>query len=190
MSRAQDGSDHMLRRLADRLDALIDGLGRALAWMTAAMVVLMLAIVVLRYGFGRGSVALQEAVLYLHGAVFLLGASWALTRNAHVRVDVLQQRWSARARAAAELAGTLLFLLPFCVLLVWLSWDYAARSWAIAEGSKEPGGLPWVYLFKSLIPAGGILLALAGLAQGLRAVAALRGGAAMTAPADAGGTGA
>ncbi len=164
-----------LARAAAAIDAVIDAIGRAVSWFSAAIVVLMVTIVVLRYGFDLGSVAVQEAVLYLHGAVFLLGAAWALKMNAHVRVDIFHQRWSPRAQAIAELIGTLLFLLPFCGLLVWLAWDYAASSWSIREASREPGGLPYVYVQKSLIPAAGVLLGVQGIAQALRAVMVIVG---------------
>jgi TRAP-type mannitol/chloroaromatic compound transport system permease small subunit len=179
-----------LARAATAIDAVIDAIGRAVSWFSAAVVVLMIAIVALRYGFDRGSVALQEAVLYLHSAVFLLGAAWALKMNAHVRVDIFYQRWSSRGKAIADLVGTVLFLLPFCGLLVWLSWDYAAASWAIHEGSREPGGLPYVYVLKSLIPAAGVLLIVQGIAQALRAVAVIGGGSAVRPSGNAHGGGA
>jgi TRAP-type mannitol/chloroaromatic compound transport system permease small subunit len=165
----------MLERIAGGIDAAIDALGRAVSWLTLAVVLLTFGVVVLRYVFGEGSIALQELVLWLHGAVFLLGASYALRHDAHVRVDLLYQRWSPRGRALADLAGTVLFLLPFCVLLAWVSADYVGRSWAIREGSKDAGGLPGVFLVKTLIPACGVLLGVQGIAVALRKVAILRG---------------
>jgi TRAP-type mannitol/chloroaromatic compound transport system permease small subunit len=180
----------VLTRVAGAIDTVIDVIGRAVSWLTAAVVVLMIVIVALRYGFDRGSVALQEAVLYLHSAVFLLGAAWALKMNAHVRVDIFHQRWSPRGKAIADLVGTVLFLLPFCGLLVWLSWDYAATSWSIREGSREPGGLPYVYVMKSLIPAAGVLLIVQGIAHTLRAVTVIAGGRVARPSGDAHGGGA
>lgn len=179
-----------LARVAGAIEAVIDLVGRAVSWLSAAVVVLMIVIVALRYGFDRGSVALQEAVLYLHSAVFLLGAAWALKMNAHVRVDIFHQRWSPRGQALADLVGAVCFLLPFCGLLVWLSWDYAASSWAIRESSREPGGLPYVYVMKSLVPAAGVLLIVQGIAQVLRALAVIGGGSAARRPGDAHGGGA
>lgn len=168
-------------RIAAAIDAGIDALGRAVAWLTLAVVLLTFGVVVLRYVFGKGSIALQDLVLWLHGAVFLLGASYALRHDAHVRVDILYQRWSPRGRALADLIGTLVFLLPFCVLLVWVSADYVGRSWAIREGSRDAGGLPGLFIVKTLIPACGVLLGVQGIAVALRKLAVLRGGAGATA---------
>ncbi|MFN7553020.1 MAG: TRAP transporter small permease subunit [Pseudomonadota bacterium] len=167
----------MLERIASGIDAAIDALGRAVSWLTLAVVLLTFGVVVLRYAFDQGSIALQDLVLWLHGAVFLVGASYALRHDAHVRVDILYQRWSPRGRALADLVGTLVFLLPFCVLLVWVSADYVASSWAVREGSKDAGGLPGVFLVKTLIPACGVLLGVQGIALALRKLAVLRGGA-------------
>jgi TRAP-type mannitol/chloroaromatic compound transport system permease small subunit len=165
----------MLDRIASGIDAAIDALGRAVSWLTLALVVLTFGVVVLRYAFDQGSIALQELVLWLHGAVFLLGASYALRHDAHVRVDILCQRWSPRGRALADLFGTLVFLLPFCVLLVSISADYVASSWAVREGSKDAGGLPGLFVVKTLIPLCGVLLGVQGTAVALRKLAVLRG---------------
>lgn len=162
-------------RAAGWIDALADALGRLLGWLVPAMVALVAALVLARYAFGLGSIAAQEAVLWLHAVVFMLGAMVALRHGRHVRVDVFQQRWSARSRAWVDLAGTLLFLLPFCALLLWLSLDYVGASWSMREGSREPGGLPALYLLKAVIPLAAGLLALQGVAELLRAVAALAG---------------
>ncbi|HET6604748.1 MAG TPA: TRAP transporter small permease subunit [Xanthomonadaceae bacterium] len=161
-------------RFARAVDALNDGLGRLCGWLSAAMVALMFALVVARYAFGAGSLAAQEAVLWLHAIVFLLGAGFALRHDRHVRVDVFAQRLSERARARIELLGAVLLLLPFCVFMLWISLDYVAASWSLRESSREPGGLPGVYLLKTLIPIAAATLALQGIAQALRAVLALR----------------
>jgi TRAP-type mannitol/chloroaromatic compound transport system permease small subunit len=139
------------------------------------LVALTFGLVVARYALGVGSIAAQELVLWLHAIVFMLGAAVCLRHGRHVRVDVLQQRWSPRTRAWVELLGMLLFLLPFAGLLLWLSLDYVAASWAQRESSREPGGLPALYLLKGVIPLAAGLLVLQGVAEVLRAVAALRG---------------
>jgi TRAP-type mannitol/chloroaromatic compound transport system permease small subunit len=165
-------------RVAALIDALIDGLGRAVSWLTLGVVGLMFAVVVLRYALDFGSLAMQESVLWLHAIVFLIGASYALRHDAHVRVDILYQRWSPRGRALADLAGTLFLLLPFCTFLVYISLDYVGSAWSIREGSKDAGGLPGVFLLKTLIPISGVLLVLQGIAIVVRKVRVLRGGAA------------
>ena len=160
-------------------DALSEAAGRLAAVLAITVVALVFGLVLARYGFGAGSVAAQEAVLWLHASIFLLGLSYALKHDAHVRVDVFSQRWSARTRAWVEFGAGLALLLPFCVFMVLISWDYVAASWASAEGSRDPGGLPGWYLLKSLMPLSAGLLALQGLAQTLRALRrALAGGAA------------
>jgi len=156
------------------LDAVNEAAGRVAGALALALVALMFALVVLRDAFGWGSIAAQEAVLWLHGALFLLSLGYALRHNAHVRVDVLSQRWSPRRRAQVEIAGLLLFLLPLCVFMFWMSFDYVAASWSQREGSNS-GGLPGWFLVKTLIPLSATLLFLQALAQGMRALAVLRG---------------
>lgn len=156
------------------LEGVIRGLGRAVSWLGLAMVVLTAAVVVLRYVFTVGSIALQEAVAYMHAALFMVGASHALLEDAHVRVDVLFRGWSPRTRAAIDLGGGLLLLLPFCVFAFMVSLDYVLASWRLLEGSPEAGGLPGVFLLKTLIPVMALLLLLAGVARTARAVLVLR----------------
>lgn len=157
--------------IARLIETPIRWIGALCGVCTVAVVVLTFALVVLRYAFDTGSIATQELVLHLNAAAFLLGGAYALVRDAHVRVDILQQRWSPRTQRNAELAGLALLLLPFCAVLFWASLDYVAASWSLREGSRESGGLPGLYLVKSLIPAAALLLALAGLARALRLLA-------------------
>ena len=167
-----------LPRLAALIDRVNVGAGRFAALLLIALVALVFAQVVARDLFGAGSVALQELSQWLHASTFLLGLGYALRHDAHVRVDVLAQRCSPRARAAIELVGVLLLLLPLCLFIIAMSWDYVATSWAIREGSRDPGGLPAWYLLKSLLPLSALLLGMQGVALALRAIQALRGAAA------------
>ena len=132
---------------------LVEVAGRAVAWLTLAMTLLTFAVVILRYGFNLGWIWLQESVTYLHAAVFMVAAAWTLQTDDHVRVDIVYRARSPRYRAAVNLAGTLLFLLPFSILLLVIGWDYVAASWATREASREAGGLPLVWLLKTLIMA-------------------------------------
>lgn len=125
--------------------------GKAAAWLTLAMVLLTFTIVILRYGFNLGWIWLQESLTYLHVAVFTIVAAWTLQTEGHVRVDIFYTRMSARKRALVDLLGTLLFLAPFCVFILVTAWPYVTSSWSLLEGSREAGGLPLVYLLKSLI---------------------------------------
>jgi TRAP-type mannitol/chloroaromatic compound transport system permease small subunit len=159
--------------LADRIDRLTTAVGRAVAWLALVVVLLQFALVVARYLFGLGSIWLTETVIYAHATLFMLAAAWTLKAGGHVRVDVFYAEASARTRAKIDLAGALLLLLPFALVLVWLGVPYAARSWAILERSQETSGLPLVFAFKTLIPAFAVMMALQGIAQAIRALGAL-----------------
>jgi TRAP-type mannitol/chloroaromatic compound transport system permease small subunit len=159
--------------LADRIDRLTAAIGRAVAWLVLAVVLLQFALVVARYLFGIGSIWLTEAVIYGHAAVFMLAAAWTLQLGGHVRVDVFYADASARTKAWIDLAGSVLLLLPFVFVLFLLSVPYAARSWAILEHSQEASGLPLVFVLKTLIPLFALLMALQGVAQAIRAAAVL-----------------
>lgn len=146
--------------------------------MTCAMGIATLAIVVLRYGFDIGAIAVQESVLYLHATSFMLGIAYALKDDQHVRVDILYSRLSPTGKARANLVGHILFLLPFTVTIGVLSLDYVAASWRILEGSSEVGGIPAIFLLKSLIPLMALTLLFQGLAEIARSVLILRSSAA------------
>ena len=161
--------------LARVIDAVNARFGQACAWLTLFLVLGAAVVVVLRYGFGIGATALQEAVLYAHALVFMGAAAWVLQRNGHVRVDIFYQRFTPRYQALVEVLGTLLFLLPVCLFLGWASWDYVANSWATLEGSSESGGLKFVYLQKSIILVLVICLILQGLSEIIKAGYAMAG---------------
>jgi len=146
------------------LERLQQGLGWLLSALTPLVVLLCFGLVAARYGLGKGSIAAQEAMLWLHALIFMLGAAFTLKCNRHVRVDVLHARLSKRTQARIEAVGHLFLLLPFTLFLLWISLDYAAASWAMQERSREPAGLPGVFLLKALIPLAAWLLAVQGLA--------------------------
>jgi len=152
-------------QLIDRFSLI---LGRSVAWLMFAMMALMFLVVVLRYLFNIGTIGLQESIVYLHGIIFMLAIGYTLRQKAHVRVDIFYQRLSERSRAIIDMLGTLLFLFPVCIFILWVSWDYVAFSFRLRESSPEPGGLPAVYLLKGLIPAMALLLAIQGVAELLR----------------------
>jgi len=154
--------------LVNFIDAVSDRVGRAIAWLILAMALLTAGIVVLRYGFNVGSILAQEMVVYLHGAVFLLGAAYALKTGAHVRVDVFYRNFQPRTKAWVDSIGGIVFLLPLCAFIIVSSWDYVSESWRMQEISAEPGGIPAVFILKSLIPVAAANLALQGIAEVLR----------------------
>lgn len=147
------------------IDRLSDALGSLAAIALGTCVTLVFALVVARYALGLGSPSLQDAAQWLHASAVLLSLGFAYRHGAHVRIDVLSNRWSERTRARAELLGIVVLLWPFCAAIVWLSWDYVALSWQIAERSGSTGGLAGLFLVKSLLPLGAALLALQGAAE-------------------------
>ena len=144
-------------------------------WSGLAMIIIQVLSVLLRYMFGVNFIWMQESITYLFGIMFLLGSSFALLRDEHVRVDIFYSRFSAKRKALIDFLGTYLFLLPLCALILWAANGYVAASWRAMEGSPDASGIQAVYLLKSLIPAFATLLAMAGFVQANRAAAILRG---------------
>jgi len=165
---SSNGADRLLLRLARALEGVSDGVGHLVSWLSLAMVLVTFAVVVLRYAFDLGWIGMQESVTYMHGVLFLAGASYTLRHQGHVRVDIFYRRFSERTRAWIDLLGGLLLLLPVCIFIFYQSWDYVAESWAIHEGSREAGGLEGVFLLKTMILVMATLLVLQGLASLLR----------------------
>jgi TRAP-type mannitol/chloroaromatic compound transport system permease small subunit len=165
-----------LHALADRIDRLTASIGRGAAWCSLVIVLVEVAVVLMRYVLGLGSIWLQESVIYGHAALFMLAAAWTLGVDRHVRVDIFYTDASPRRKALVDLVGTLLFLLPFCLALLWWSLPYVGRSFAILERSREASGLPLVFMLKALIPLFAALLALQGFAQMIRSVVVLADG--------------
>jgi len=137
------------------------------------MVTVEVAVVLMRYVLGLGSLWLQEAIVYAHATLFMLAAAWTLQLGGHVRVDIFYAGASPRRKALVDVIGTLVFLFPFAIALLWISVPYVGRSWVILERSRETSGLPLVFLLKTLIPLFALLLALQGVSQALRAAAVL-----------------
>lgn len=161
---------------ADRLDAINRHVGGIVRWCALMMVLLQFVIVLLRYVFGVSFIALNEGVLYLHGALFMLGAGFTLLLDQHVRVDIFYAKASARGRALIDLAGHALLLFPAMLMMLAWTWPSVRRSWAILEGPISVGGIPASFLLKSLIPAFCVLLLVQGLACLLRDAARLSEG--------------
>ena len=151
------------------LSTLTSVIVRPLRWLALIMVLLTFAIVILRYAFNSGGVMLQESVMYLHGTLFMLAIALGVGDNTHVRVDILYSRRSPEQQAWIDLVGHILFLLPVAGFMIWVSLPYVSNSWQILEGSSEVGGIPGVFLLKTLIPLTGALL----FCQGIAGVAAI-----------------
>ena len=147
------------------IDTMTQRIGAAAQWLCVAMVGLTALVVLLRYGFDIGSVAVQELVTYFHAALFMLGASYTLREDGHVRVDVLYRRWSPRRQSMVNAGGIIFLLFPTSLFILWSSLPYVGQSWRITEESSEAGGLPFVYILKTLIPLMAVLLTLQGVVE-------------------------
>ena len=163
------------RRIAGGFAVIVRAAFAVAAACCLVLLLVQLAVVLLVSVFSVSVVWLQESTAYLFGGIFLLGAGGVFLRDGHVRVDVLSSRWSERRRAAVDLAGISLFLLPVCVLIVVVSLPWAAESWADLERSREPSGLHLVFVLKSFVPAFAVLTALSGFVRAEAAARVLRG---------------
>jgi len=168
-------------RVADWIDRINEWTGRAVYWMALVMVGIGAFNAIARSldkytGLGLSSNSWLELQWYLFSLVFLLGAAYTLKHDDHVRVDVLYSNLSRKGRAWINILGTLLFLVPFCVLVLVMSWDFVVNSWAILEQSSDPGGLPR-YPIKTVIPIALVLVLLQGVSLTIREIAVLRGDA-------------
>lgn len=156
---------HILNALGVAIAGLVSVVGRCTAWLSVFLVCITCIVVVLRYGFGIGAIALQETAIYIYAALFMLGAAYTFARDGHVRVDVFYRRFNTVQRAWVNILGGLFLLIPTALAIVLLSWEFVAQAWVNREGSIESEGLPFVYLLKSMIPICGGLLLLQGIAN-------------------------
>src|SRR4051794_17909551 len=163
-----------LLKLSRAIDAVNERVGRIVIWLILAMALVSTVNALVRYVFNRSSNAWLELQWYLFAAVFLLCAGYTLLHNEHIRIDVLSSRLSARSRLWIDVIGTVLFLLPVSIFIVWLSWPIFVNAWVSNEMSSNAGGLVrWPA--RLLVPAGFLLLSLQGLSELIKRVAALKG---------------
>jgi TRAP-type mannitol/chloroaromatic compound transport system permease small subunit len=147
------------------IDIINRKIGEWVSYFTFLMAAITFVVVILRYGFNLGWIAMQESVVYLHAAVFLLGSAYTLQHDGHVRVDVFYRRFSEKRRALVNLLGTLFLLVPVMVFITVVSWHYVLESWQTLEGSMESGGLPFLYVLKSFILLFSVTMLLQGISE-------------------------
>lgn len=152
-------------KLSHILDTVAEQTGRAISWLALLLTLVTVYDAAMRYGFRSGSVAVQEAEWHIFAIIFLLSAAYTLKHDAHVRVDIFYARMPDRGKAIIDFTGTLLFLLPFALLVIVTSIGYFENSWTMGEGSGDPGGLPARYVLKAMIPLGFGLLMLQGISE-------------------------
>ena len=163
----------LLSKISQRINQFSNSVGQVIAWLTLLLVILVMTVVISRYLLGVGSIAIQESVSYVHAIIFMLGLAFTLQRGGHVRVDIFYREFSPRRKAIVDLIGAAIFLLPFCGLILFGSWDYVMASWSIRETSSETGGIAAVYLLKTLMIIMPITLGLQGVGQIIESVLAL-----------------
>ncbi len=156
-----------IEKFAERLERAVDLIGRVSAWLGLALVLLMATNVLLRYLFRIGSVWSQELEWHLMVPLVLFGMSYGILKDGHLRVDILYVRFGPRTRLWIDFASAVLLMLVALATLL-LSLRYVEQSSSIGERSPDPGGLPYLYLLKALIPVGFGVLTLLGLAQSLK----------------------
>jgi TRAP-type mannitol/chloroaromatic compound transport system permease small subunit len=160
-----------LSRLIDRVNTVVH---KSVMWLVLVAIVISAANAVSRKLFSVSSNAYLELQWYLFSAVFLLSAGFTLLRGEHVKIDILYGRLSRRKQVYIDIFGTILFLLPFCLITLWLVWPQAVNRFFSGEVSPNPGGLPFWPAW-ALIPAGFALLALQGVSEIIKRVAFLVG---------------
>lgn len=164
-----------MQTLLERFEIISNYIGRTVSYLLLAMTLIAVGVVIIRYLFQSGSIALQESITYFHAAVFILAAGYTLQNNGHVRVDIIYHRLSQKKQALVNLFGTCFFLLPFCGFTLWAALPYVQLSWKIGEKSADAGGLAAVFLLKSLIIALVVVLVFQALIELLRNVLVLKG---------------
>ena len=168
--------------MAESLDSLIDRIsiatGRAAAWLTLAMVLVTVLVVVLRYVFDTGVIWMQESLTWMHAAVFMLGAAYTLQDDGHVRVDIFYREMSEQHKAWVNLLGVLILLFPLCGFFIYESLNYVLAAWKIGEVSRDAGGLPYpaIPLLKSILVVMPAAIILQGISMVLRSLQTIRAG--------------
>jgi TRAP-type mannitol/chloroaromatic compound transport system permease small subunit len=151
--------------LSRRVDPVIAAIGRGVSWLWLLLLIIIVGNVFMRYAFDQGRIEFEEIQWHIYSVGFLLGLSYAFQADAHIRVDVVSERLPVRWRAWLELYGIVLALLPFLFLIVWFSVPFVQQSWQLSEVSQAPGGLPYRWFIKAMLPLGFLLLTLAALSR-------------------------
>ncbi len=164
-----------MKRVSHAIDTALRRIGNVFAWAILLLMVAIVVQVILRYGFRRSLIKLEELQWHLYAVGMMIGLSYAFGSDSHIRVDVLQDRFSKKTKAAIDIAGTLFLLLPFVVFLMVKSLPFVAKAYELQERSNAPSGLPLRWIVKAFIPLGCVLMILAAVAHLMRCVAAWRG---------------
>lgn len=154
-----------MKRIQKNLDNVIEKIGHFTSYMIVFIVFLVMITLLLRYGLNIGSVALQELIMYLHAIFFMLGISFSIKENYHVKIDILSNKFDTKKINIISILGIIFFMIPFSIFIIYISSGMVIRSWEIMEQSSEAGGLNFVYILKSIIPLTGILIFLQSISE-------------------------
>lgn len=167
-------SVHTLLRISNGIDALNEKVGNVVGWLTTLLVIVVCYNVFTRYVLNTSNIASQELEWHIFAIIFLFGAGYTLRHNRHVRVDVFYHNFSPKQKAWVDLIGSLIFLIPFAILVIVTSWNFTIGSYQIGETSPDPGGLPARYILKACLPLGAILLLLQGISLALKSLVEIK----------------
>ncbi len=159
-----------MQKFVQKLDDFSEMTGKGISWLTFILVLIVCYDVVTRYVFKFSSIAIVELEWHLFAIIFLVGAAYTLKHDEHVRVDILFSKFSPRTQALINIAGTVLFLIPFCLLAIYSSKNFVLTSFQIGETSPDPGGLPARFILKAVIPISFLLIILQGIALILKSI--------------------
>ena len=160
-------------RFVDKTNSVI---GKYTSWLSTALVLVVFYDVITRYVFNESSVAMQEVEWHIFAVLFLMGSAFTLLKDDHVRVDLFYSRFSKKNKAWIDLFGSLIFLIPFVVLVIYTSGNYVSNSFVLRESSPDPGGLPARYILKAFIPISFFFLLLQGFSLMFKSIITIKEG--------------
>jgi TRAP-type mannitol/chloroaromatic compound transport system permease small subunit len=159
---------------ASQLSRIIDGfilsVGNAISWLNVVLVLVILAQVVLRYVFGLGQIFLEEAQWHLYAVLVMFGIAYGVVDNTHIRMDLIYSTRSERTKEWIELFGQVFFVMPFALILFLKGVDLVESAWRVNEGSPSPGGLPWRWAIRAVLPASMLLYLFASISRSIRSI--------------------
>ncbi len=147
------------------IDKVIDNIAKILTYLLVSMIILVFITVIIRYMLNISYVALQELVMYFHALIFMFGVSYALKEKSHVKIDIIYNSLSKKNQYFISMLGTIIFIIPTSLFIIYSSIDMVTQSWSLLEGSSEAGGLDLVFILKSVIPITGVLIFLQALSD-------------------------
>lgn len=159
---------NFLKQYIRIIDGLSEKIGYCVSWLTTLLVITVFYDVIMRYVFKSGSIAVQEMQWHIFSVIFLIGAAYTLKQDGHVRVDILYTNFSKKTKAWVDFLGAFIFLIPFSIIVIISAKMFIIGSWNVNEISPDPGGLPYRYLLKAMIPTGFVLLILQSLSEAFK----------------------